>query len=170
MVPVPQPDGQKDVEPPPPEPAKGGPPTTHQLVVKLGQELLVEYIVGQFVVCTAHCVAVTVVLQFVLACAHAVIQVPRQTFALGDTTILVYVIVPVGPATTWHQLVQHSHWTGGLFWAHETILPPSRRMASGILMVGVRIFDFSRMVAVADSDGVVWARPGGVRPSLVEGG
>ena len=37
-------------------------------------------------------------------------------------------------------------------------------------LFNVRIFDFSRVVAVADSGGVVWARPGGVRPSLVEGG
>jgi hypothetical protein len=34
----------------------------------------------------------------------------------------------------------------------------------------VRIFDFSRMVAVDNFDGEVWAPTEGVRQSLVEGG
>jgi hypothetical protein len=98
--------------------------------------LLVEYTGGQLAVCVAQSVTVTTVLQTVLASGHAEIHVPRQIFALGDTSTLVYVIVPVGPTTTWRQLLQQSHWTGGLFWAHETMLPPSRRMASGVLKVG----------------------------------
>src|ERR1039458_2389546 len=83
------------------------------------------------------------VLQFVVPRGEAYKQSPMQIVEQPPptqrpepvvNTTLLYVIVPVGPWTTAHQGgSQHSHWTGGLFWAHTGNVVPSSRRASGIL-------------------------------------